>query len=208
MNKKEVLNYLSKNLTFNSSEIEKLDVFQKELLKYNDSYNLIGSSTLNDIWTRHILDSSQIIKFINFDKDNSLSDLGTGAGLPGLILAIYGQKYEFHVKLYEKSKVKCIFLDKILGILKLKKVKVICSNVNNEHIDSNYVICRAFRKLDYIMNISRENTKVNHKLIILKGKNALEEINMLQMKEQYRYEVKDSITDKESKILIFDVKKK
>ena len=208
MNKEEVLNYLSKNLIFNSSEIEKLDVFQKELLKYNDSYNLIGSSTLNDIWTRHILDSAQIIKFIDFKKDNSLSDFGTGAGFPGLILAIYAQKYDFHVKLYEKSKVKCIFLDKILGILKLKKVKVICSNVSNEYIDSNYVICRAFRKLDYIMNISRENTKVNHKLIILKGKNALEEINMLQMKEQYRYEVKDSITDKESKILIFDVKKK
>ena len=208
MNKEEVLNYLSKNIKFNNSEIEKLDIFQKELLKYNDRYNLIGSSTLNDIWTRHILDSSQIIKFIDFNKDNSLSDLGTGAGLPGLVLAIYAQKYEFHVKLYEKSKVKCIFLDKISDILKLKKTKVIFSNVNNEYINSNYVICRAFRKLDYIMNISRENTKVNHKLIILKGKNALEEINMLQMKEQYRYEVKDSITDKESKILIFDVKKK
>ena len=208
MNKEEVLNYLSKNLTFNSSEIEKLDVFQNELIKYNDSYNLIGSSTLNDIWNRHILDSAQIIKFIDFKKKNSLSDFGTGAGFPGLILAIYSQKYEFHVKLYEKSNVKCIFLNKILDILKLKKVKVICSNISNEYIDSNYVICRAFRKLDYIMNISRENTKVNHKLIILKGKNALEEINMLQLKEQYRYEVKDSITDKESKILIFDVKKK
>ena len=208
MNKDQVLNYLSKNLKFNSSEIEKIDIFQKELIKFNANYNLIGTSTLNDIWLRHILDSAQIVKFIDFNKDNSLSDLGTGAGLPGLILAIYAQKYEFHVKLYEKSKVKCIFLDKILGILNLKKVKVICSNVSNEYIDSNYIICRAFQKLDYIMNISRENTKVNHKLIILKGKNALEEINMLQMKEQYRYEVKDSITDKESKILIFDVKKK
>ena len=112
------------------------------------------------------------------------------------------------MKLYEKSKVKCIFLGKILRILKLKRVSVICSNINNEEIDTNYVTCRAFRKLDYILNISRENVKVNHKLIILKGKNALDEINMLQMKEQYRYEVKDSITDKESKILIFDMKKK
>ena len=178
------------------------------MIKFNANYNLIGTSTLNDIWLRHILDSAQIVKFIDFNKDNSLSDLGTGAGLPGLILAIYAQKYGFHVKLYEKSKVKCIFLDQILGKLKLNTVKIICSNIINENIDTNYVICRAFRKLDYIINISRENVKVNHKLIILKGKNALEEINMLQMKEQYRYEVKDSITDKESKILIFDVKKK
>jgi 16S rRNA (guanine527-N7)-methyltransferase len=208
MNKDQVLNYLSKNLKFNSSEIKKIDIFQKELIKFNANYNLIGTSTLNDIWLRHILDSAQIVKFIDFNKDNSLSDLGTGAGLPGLILAIYAQKFDFHVKLYEKSKVKCIFLDQILSILKLNRVSVICSNINNEQIDTNYVTCRAFRKLDYIISISRENVKVNHKLIILKGKNALEEINMLQMKEQYRYEVKDSITDKESKILIFDVKKK
>ncbi|MGA0193595.1 MAG: RsmG family class I SAM-dependent methyltransferase, partial [Pelagibacteraceae bacterium] len=103
MNKDQVLNYLSKNLKFNSSEIEKIDIFQKELIKFNANYNLIGTSTLNDIWLRHILDSAQIVKFIDFNKDNSLSDLGTGAGLPGLILAIYAQKYEFHVKLYEKS---------------------------------------------------------------------------------------------------------
>ena len=208
MNKDQVLNYLSKNLKFNSSEIEKIDIFQKELIKFNANYNLIGASTLNDIWFRHILDSAQIVKFIDFNKDNSLSDLGTGAGFPGLILAIYAQKYEFHVKLYEKSKVKCIFLGQILRILKLNRVNVICSNINNEEIDTNYATCRAFRKLDYILNISRENVKVNHKLIILKGKNALDEINMLQMKEQYMYEVKDSITDKESKILIFDMKKK
>ena len=208
MNKDQVLNYLSKNLKFNSSEIEKIDIFQKELIKYNANYNLIGTSTLNDIWLRHILDSAQIVKFIDFNKDNSLSDLGTGGGFPGLILAVYAQKYEFHVKLYEKSKVKCIFLDQILRVLKLKRVNAICSNINNEQIDTNYVTCRAFRKLDYILNISRENVKVNHKLIILKGKNALDEINMLQMKEQYMYEVKDSITDKESKILIFDIKKK
>ena len=57
MNKDQVLNYLSKNLKFNSSEIEKIDIFQKELIKFNANYNLIGTSTLNDIWLRHILDS-------------------------------------------------------------------------------------------------------------------------------------------------------
>ncbi len=123
MNKDQVLNYLSKNLKFNSSEIEKIDIFQKELIKFNANYNLIGTSTLNDIWLRHILDSAQIVKFIDFNKDNSLSDLGTGAGLPGLILAIYAQKYEFHVKLYEKSKVKCIFLDQNIKHIKVEKSK-------------------------------------------------------------------------------------
>ena len=92
MNKDQVLNYLSKNLKFNSSEIEKIDIFQKELIKFNANYNLIGTSTLNDIWLRHILDSAQIVKFIDFNKDNSLSDLCTGAGLPGLILAILCSK--------------------------------------------------------------------------------------------------------------------
>ena len=207
MAKQEVLKYLSQNLKFNSLAIQKIDVFQKELLKFNQNYNLIGSSTEKDIWARHILDSAQIVKFIDFKNNQNLGDLGTGSGFPGIILALYAENYQFHVKLYEKSKVKCQFLADVVDKIKLKNVSIFCGNVKEEYIEANYITCRAFRKLNYIMDISRENIKVNHKLIILKGKNALKEINILQNKEKYRYEVKHSITDKESKILIFDIKK-
>ena len=59
---------------------------------------------------RHILDSAQLVKFIDF-KSGSLADLGTGAGFPGVVIAIFNENKDFHVKLYEKSPVKRNFLN-------------------------------------------------------------------------------------------------
>ena len=104
---------LLKKLKFTHQDIEKLNKFHDELLKYNKKYNLISKSTEDEIWSRHILDSAQIVNFIDFKQSYSLSDLGTGAGFPGIVLAIFNKNNKFHVKLYEKSKVKCNFIKKI-----------------------------------------------------------------------------------------------
>ncbi len=80
--------------------IEKLEEFVKTLLDYNQKYNLIGKSTIDDIWKRHILDSAQLIKFIK-DKNLILGDFGSGSGLPALILSILGVK---NVHLIEKNR--------------------------------------------------------------------------------------------------------
>ena len=83
----------------------------------------------------------------------------------------------------------------------------ILGNYIDYEIDSNYVVSRAFKKLEEIIRISREIIKVNHKLIILKGKKAEFEIKSLQPKLNYRYDLIKSITNKESKIIIIDFKK-
>ena len=103
----KVKDILVEKLKFTIQDIEKLNIFHDELLKYNKQYNLISKSTENEIWSRHILDSAQIVNFIDFKQSHSLADLGTGAGFPGVILAIFNKNNKFHVKLYEKSKVKC-----------------------------------------------------------------------------------------------------
>ena len=172
---------------------------------YNKKYNLISRSTEKDIWHRHILDSAQLIKYINFQDKKSLSDMGTGAGFPGIILAIFNKNPLFHVKLFEKSIIKCNFLDKIRS--KIDVNFEIFEDYRNEEIDSDYVVSRAFKKLEEIIRISREMIKVNHKLIILKGKNAENEINKLKPLPNISYKIKDSITDPESKILVIEVKK-
>ena len=74
---------LKNQLNFKDKHLEKLSVFHDELLNFNKKYNLIGKSTENDIWNRHFLDSAQLVKYINFNDQQSLSDLGTGAGFPG-----------------------------------------------------------------------------------------------------------------------------
>ena len=85
----------------------------------NKKHNFISKSTEVDIWHRHILDSAQLVKFIDFSK-GSLSDLGSGAGFPGMVLAIFNENKNFHVKLYDKSPVKRAFLEKISKILSYK----------------------------------------------------------------------------------------
>jgi len=202
MHELEVIKILQEELKFTDQSIDKLKMFEAELLNANKKHNFIAKSTEGSIWFRHILDSAQLVKFINFKK-GSLSDLGSGAGFPGLVLAIYNQNFNFHVKLYEKSPVKRDFLDEMINKLKIKAVSY--PNVFDRNIESEYVVSRAFKKLDKIIQVSREMVKKPHKLIILKGQNAQEEANKAFKSYKYSYKLEKSMTDKKSKIIIADI---
>ena len=206
MNKEEVYLELKNKLNFSSDDLRKLSVFHDQLLKFNRNYNWISKSTETDVWNRHILDSAQIVKYIDFDDGKSLSDMGSGAGFPGIVLAIYNKNKRFHVKLYEKSNIKCDFLENIAN--KLDLGCDIFGKYQEEEISSEYVVSRAFKQLGEILRISRETIRVNHKLIVLKGKNAENEIYKLQQPIEFMYKLEKSITDINSRILIVDVKKK
>ena len=203
MQDKEVISTLYQ-LNFSKKNISDIKIFIIELLKANKKHNFIAKSTENVIWHRHILDSAQLVKFIDFSK-GSLSDLGSGAGFPGLILAIFNQNKDFHVKLFEKSPVKRAFLKDIIDGLSLKiEIK---GNVYDEIIDSDYIVSRAFKKLEAIIQVSREIAKKSHKLIILKGQNAQKDLKKAFKKEKYDYKLENSITNEDSKIIIVDFKK-
>ena len=194
-----VKKYLKANLCFSEDKIDKIGKYVDLLLIFNKKYNLISRSTEEEVWKRHILDSAQIIKYIDFKKDHILSDFGSGAGLPGVILSIANTNPNFHVKLYEKSPVKRAFLTDIQKITKFAIEKNV---YDYEFIKTEYIVCRAFKKLDLIFDISREKVKNTHKLIILKGKNALNDLKKLPKDKNYRYKTVDSITDNDSKIII------
>ncbi len=202
MQEQEVINILKEELKFTDQSIDKLKMFEIELLKANGKHNFISKSTESYIWSRHILDSAQLVKFINFNK-GSLSDFGSGAGFPGLVLAIYNQNFNFHVKLYEKSPVKRRFLNEMIGKLKIKAS--LFSNVFNEKIESDYITSRAFKKLDKIIQVSREIAKKPHKLLILKGQNAQEEAIKAFKSYKYSYKLETSMTDEKSKIILADI---
>ena len=204
MQEKEVISSLKNQLNYTEKNIFDIKIFINELLKANKRHNFISKSTEKLIWHRHILDSAQLVKFINFSK-GSLSDLGSGAGFPGLVLALFNKNKDFHVKLYEKSPVKRAFLKDISDRLSLKIE--IYGNVYEEPIESEYLVCRAFKKLEAIIQVSREIVKNSHKLIILKGQNAQEDLKKAFNKEKYDYKLENSITNEESKIIIVDFKK-
>ena len=204
MSEEEAKKRLKNELQFSDEDIANLEIFKNYLLEFNSKYNLISKSTENLIWSRHILDSAQLIKYFDFNSMGTLADLGSGAGFPGLILAIFNKNPEFHVKLYEKSPVKREFLSKVK-----KKINIdaeIKENVYNGEIDADIIVSRAFKKLNQIIKISREIIKKPHKILILKGKNAQSEINNVSLASNYSYKIENSITDVDSKIILIKVK--
>ena len=199
MQEQEVIKLLKNDLNFSDISINKLKLFSNRVILANKKHNFISKSTETNIWQRHILDSAQLVKFIDF-KSGSLSDLGSGAGFPGIVLAIFNKNKNFHVKLFEKSPVKKRFLDMTIKDLDLN-AKVL-TNINDEVLDSEIIVCRAFKKLDQVIQVSREIAKKPSKLIVLKGHNAQEELNKAFKSEKYPYKIEKSMTDKNSRIII------
>ena len=199
---------LAKNLNFNDKKLDLIELFVQEVINYNQKYNLISRNSEKDIWNRHVLDSAQLVKYIDHKNFNSLSDLGTGAGFPGIILSIfYSDILTFHVKLYEKSKVKVKFIRAIIEKLRLKQVHIYDNDYQSHIIDTDYIVCRAFKKLPEMLRISRETAKKTHKLIFMLGKSAQDELNKASKGMIYKYKLVPSITSSDSKIIIVDAKK-
>ena len=202
MQESTVIKVLKKDLNFNDKSIEKLKRFVKLVLSENKNHNLIARSTETSIWNRHILDSAQLVKFIDF-KSLSLADLGSGAGFPGIVIEIFNKNRDFHVKLYEKSSVKRQFLSKVIKELDLNAE--VCGDIRDEDLDSDIIVCRAFKKLEKVIQVSREIAKKPHKLMILKGQNAQEEINKTFKTKKYSYKLVNSITNDKSKIILMQI---
>ena len=204
MQQLEVIKILKNNLNFDDNSIQKLKDFINLVLKENKNHNLIAKSTENHIWLRHILDSAQLVKFIDFNL-KSLADLGTGAGFPGFVLEIFNKNKDFHVKLYEKSPVKRRFLKSVIEELDLKAE--VLGDIREEVLDSDIIVCRAFKKLDQVIQVSREIAKKPHKLMILKGQNAQDEIKNSFKTKKYPYKLENSMTSKDSKIILMEINK-
>ena len=204
MDEHKVLDQLRNKLGYSVKSTIKIRKYVDLLLKANKKYNLISKTTERIIWLRHILDSAQITKFLDRNQSRIITDFGSGAGLPGIIIALYNDKDRFHVKLYEKSPVKRTFLKKVINELNIHNVEIF-GNIYSEKISTDIILCRAFKKLPEIMKISREIVKKPHKIIILKGRNADKEIKELSIEGNYSYRLEKSITDHDSKIILIEV---
>ena len=140
MDELKVTHILKNELGFTDSSIKKIKKLHNHLLEYNKRYNLISKNTEKSIWLRHILDSAQLVKFIDFTKVKNLADFGSGAGFPGLIIGIYTENLSFHVKLYEKSKIKREFLMNMKKNFNLKNVSI-KNNVYEKTISTDVIVC-------------------------------------------------------------------
>ena len=181
--------------------LTKLSEYKKILLKENETMNLIGKSTIIDLDERHFLDCIQIVKYLP-QHEKSVMDIGTGAGLPGIILAIIGFK---NLHLVEKSPKKSSFLENCklrLGLNYVVHNKSI-SEISNLNID--YVTARAFASIEKIISMTKKIINKQTKFILLKGKTYLTELETINP-QKYFWETHPSITSSESKIIIMGAK--
>ena len=108
------------------------------------------------------------------------------------------------MKLYEKSKVKVNFIKGVIEKLGLKNTTIYENDYQSHILDTDYIVCRAFKKLPEILRISRETVKKPHKLIVMMGKSAQDELNKASKGMIYKYKLVPSITENDSKILLVD----
>ena len=181
--------------------LTKLSEYKKILIKENENMNLIGKSTLIDLDERHFLDCIQIVKYLP-QHEKSIMDIGTGAGLPGIILSIIGFR---NLHLVEKSPKKSSFLENCklrLGLNYVVHNKPI-SEISNLNID--YITARAFASIEKIISMTKKIINKQTRFILLKGRSYLKELETINQ-QKYFWETHPSITSSESKIIIMGSK--
>ena len=191
--------------------LDELKKYSASIIKKNREINLISSSTEKLINTRHIIDSAQTYDFIDKNDIKVCTDLGSGAGLPGIVLAILmkTKKPEFKVILYEKSYHKSNFLREISKKFKLN-TEINQKNIfEQKDLQTDIIISRAFKPLPVIFEIASNNFKEFKYIILFLGKSGKEILKMASKKWKFNYEEKKSLTSDESLIVkISNLKKK
>ena len=200
------LNSYSKIPNFNVSretcnELERLISMIQEK---NKEINIISKKMhkKSAIRERHIVDSAQIIEFVDLNY-NTTYDLGTGGGMPGLIVAIIMKKIKNDMKiyLYEKSYHKCVFLKDVSEKLKLNTEVIQKDIFKAKNIETGTIMSRAFKPLPIILDLVNQNFKKFKNLILFMG-NTGNKILAETLKEwDLEYDEKKSITNEDSFIL-------
>ena len=183
--------------------ITSLKKYEDILIKANKTLNLIGNSTIKDIWTRHFLDSVQVIDFID-ENDKILVDLGSGAGFPGLVLALAlkDRKIPLKVKLIEKSPKKVKFLKNLINELQLN-AEVINQNILEEPIKffDDIFIARAFKPLKIILQLIHNKAQNWKKIFIFLGKTGKNELLQASKSWDIEYKQRVSVTSNDSSVI-------
>ena len=182
------------------------------LQKKNEEINIISKETAKNgvIRERHIVDSAQIIDFIDLNS-NTITDIGSGGGMPGIIISILTKRLKKTLKsnLYEKSHHKSAFLRSVSRDLKLN-TEIIQKNIFEEqNIDSGTVMARAFKPLPITLELVYKNFSSYTNLIVFMGKNGEKTLEEARENWEFDFEKKKSITSKDSFLLnIKNIKKK
>ena len=193
--------YLKSNVS--RETLDELEAYSKSIIHKNKTINLISRTTEKSIKSRHILDSAQTIDFINKNDINICTDLGSGAGLPGIVLAILmkPKKPLFKTILYEKSFHKSVFLKEMTKKFNLN-LEIHQKNIFEEkNLYTDVIISRAFKPLPIIFQIAKNNFKNFKYIILFLGKSVKKILDDALKTWKFDYEEKKSLTNDESMVV-------
>ena len=198
----------------NYSQIQKFDVSRETcndleslismIQKKNEEINIISKKTSNKeaIRQRHIIDSVQIVDFVDLNC-NTTCDLGSGGGMPGLIIAILMKKLKksMQIKLYEKSYHKCVFLKDVSEKLELNTEIIQKDIFKIKNIETGTIMSRAFKPMPIILDLVQKNFRKYKNIILFMGKSGRKILNDTLKIWDLDYEEQKSLTSKESFLL-------
>ena len=180
-----------------------LEDYSNQIISRNKKINLISKTTISSIKTRHINDSAQTIDFVDKNDIKICTDLGSGAGLPGIVLGILmkSKKPLFKLILYEKSYHKSIFLDEMAKKFNLN-TEIHRKNIfDQRNLITDVIISRAFKPLPTIFQIAKTNFKYFKYIVLFLGKSGQKILNDALKIWKFDYEKKKSLTNEESMIV-------
>ena len=210
----KILNTYSKisDLNVSRETCTELEILISMIQEKNKEINIISKKIYEKeaIRERHIIDSAQIIDFVDLNY-NTTCDLGTGGGMPGLIIAIVMKKIKNNMKinLYEKSHHKCVFLKEVSKKLNLNTEIIHKDIFTVRNIETGTVMSRAFKPMPVILNLISENFQKYKNIIFFMGNSGRKILNDSLQEWDLDYEEKKSLTNEDSFILnIKKIKKK
>ena len=192
------------NLNVSRETFDDFESLISMIKKKNEEKNIISRKTngKQEIMERHIMDSAQIIDFIDLNS-NTTSDLGTGGGMPGIIVAIVMKKIKnkMRINLYEKSHHKCVFLKDVSKRLKLNTEVIQKDIFTVKDIETGTIMSRAFKPMPVILDLVDKNFKEYKNLILFMGKSGKKVLNEALMEWDLDYQEKKSLTNEDSFLL-------
>jgi 16S rRNA (guanine527-N7)-methyltransferase len=201
---------LERDFDVSRETIEALDRYQALLNKWAGQINLVGPSTLSHFWSRHVLDSAQLIPLAGQDVTR-IADFGSGAGLPGLVLAalIMETRPNHHITLVEISAKRCGFLREAARTLGVN-VTIVQDKIENvTPTPLDFVTARAFAPLEKLLNYAHPWAELGARILFLKGEEVQREIDQASTNWAFQSRINTSVTDSRGCVIeILDLKRR
>lgn len=202
MTDEEAKEWILTQLDVPRETVERLRAFEGLLRTENEHQNLVSRGTLNRVWERHFLDSAQLLRFAP-SREATWLDLGTGAGFPGLVVAVI---HGGPVTMIESRKLRVDFLQRAAELLGIaNRTTIILDRVERVPTQEFDVIsARAFAPMRELLELAHRFSTEKTRWVLPKGRSAQSELEAAESSWQGSFRLEPSLTDAESGIIIAD----